>query len=199
MSDNTINHLLEFEHIADSLYEELTTQFPQTQITYEECSEYVFLTFQDLANTRLVNPQALGKGSRRIEFINPILSRIMLQDVYGDGWSSLIKGILSHIDVKVEAELTRCIPVLTWSYIFVARLGSTVRIEISGDRRLDEWTILIRKNVLPLDEIMSSFIDSLKEKARDIQVDGVLIDIDMYASAIEESLRNIITSATVTD
>jgi hypothetical protein len=184
MSDLPTNHILNFDHIADVMYEEMLAAAPQTMFPYKACADYVFMAFDDLVVNKLAG-KPIGAGGTRLSIINTTITGTAIDA----GTLSVIEGIAGNVDLLVYREIDRCIPFPTWGYIFVVRLGTSVRLEITGDRRLDEWEVLTQGGTLSLDDIMEGFTKALKERAAGIVDGGIPVDMDEFVSAIIRESR----------
>lgn len=168
MSDIPNNTLLDIDHIASELQDGLK-ELLNAPISLSKCREIVVRTFDDLVPSRLEWSSIVT--DTRTEFTkNYILSLGVSINV--DAVSQL-SYLLRTIDRMVLNELTIVVPFPTWSYIFIQGIGSTVRIEVTGDHRIDEWRVLTNDGGISYDEVIARFTKELEDRVFN-SIDGIV-------------------------
>jgi hypothetical protein len=176
MSDVPTNYLIDIDYIAAFLMDGLNGFVPNS-ITLDECREYVFLSVDDFIPSRLMWAEVTEEKSKAyledISKLRPTLKKAIDN-----------RNFVDATDAKVLELLSDVCAYKTWSYIFVHRLGGNIRIEITGDHRIDEWQILTNGGTLSISEAIDSFGAALENRLLNAG-QGIEVSFDLKELARE--------------
>lgn len=156
MSDIANNTLVDIDYIVSPLYDVLENMLPNPD-AMEICREYVMHVLDDFVPSRLEWANVIGD------------SRTLYLHRVTQGLSAKLNSLYTHpilheTELKVRALLERVCPYPTWSYIFLQRLGGTLRVEITGDHRIDQWRVLTNNGTVSFDQVVTSFTKALEDR-----------------------------------
>lgn len=85
---------------------------------------------------------------------------------------------------EVKAHLEALFPFKTWGYLFLRVVGTTVIIEDSGDRRIDEWHVITADGKITPDSVANAIVAMVTERLEESALEQVTWDIESLVRVV---------------